>query len=94
MGYVNVSYCSPNRISSQFDNFLPNFEKLSDDVQIFQATFTVILGDFRAWSKSWWSGHSTTIEVTRLDSLVSPHSFHQLISEPMHIAKFTVPRSP
>ena len=27
----------------------------SDDVQIFQSAVTVILGDFNAQSKSWWS---------------------------------------
>ena len=45
----------------------------------------VILGDFNARSKSWWSGDSTTIESPRLVSLVSTHGFHQLIFETTHI---------
>ena len=71
MGFIIVSHHSPSHTNSKFDDFLSNFEKLFDDVQIFQPAFTVILGNFNAWSKSWWSGDSTTIEGTRLDSLVS-----------------------
>ena len=67
VGFIIVSYCSPSQTTSQFDDFLSNFEKLFDDVQIFQPAFTVILGDFSALSKSWWSVDSTTIEGTRLD---------------------------
>ena len=85
VGFIIVSYRSPSHTSSQFDDFLWNFEKLFDDVQIFQPAFTVILGDFNAQSKSSWSGDSTTVEGTRLDSLVSTRGFHQLISETTHI---------
>ena len=53
VGFIIVSYRSPSQTSSQFDDFLSNFEKLFDDVQTFQPAFTVILGDFNAWSKSW-----------------------------------------
>ena len=87
VGFIIVSYRSPSQTSSQFDNFLSNFEKLFDGVQIFQPASTVILGNFNARSKSWWSGDSTTIEGTRLDSLVSTHGFHELISEPTHILR-------
>ena len=85
VGFIIVSYRSPSQTISQFDDFLSSFEKLFDDVQILQPAFTVILGDFNARSKSWWSGDSTTREGTRLDSLVSTHGFHQLISERTHI---------
>ena len=87
VGSTIVGYRSPSRTSSQFDDFLSNFEKLFDDVQTFQPPFRVILGDFIAWPKSWWSGDSATMESTRLDSLVSTHGFHQLISEPTHIVR-------
>ena len=85
MGFIIVSYRSPSQTSSLFNDFLSNFEKLFDKLQIFQPAFTVILGDFNARSKSWWSGNSNTMEGTRLDSLVSTYGFHQLISEPTHI---------
>ena len=87
VGFIIVSYRSPSQTISQFDDFLSSFEKLFDDVQILQPAFTVILGDFNARSKSWWSGDSITMEGTRLDSLVSTHGFHQLISEPTHILR-------
>ena len=87
VGFIIVSYRSPSQTISQFDDFLSSFEKLFDDVQILQPAFTVILGDFNARSKSWWSGDLTTMEGTRLDSLVSTHGFHQLISEPTHILR-------
>ena len=45
VGFIIVSYLSPTQTSPQFDDFLSNFEKLFDDVQIFQPSFTVILGD-------------------------------------------------
>ena len=85
VGFIIVSYRSPSQTTSQFDDFLSNFEKLFDNVHILQPAFTVILGDFNAQSKSWWYGDSTTVEGTRLDSLVSTHGFNQLISEPTHI---------
>ena len=87
VGFIIVSCRSSSQSSSQLDDFLSNFEKLFDDAHIFQPAFTVILGDFNARLKSWWSGDSITIKGTRLDSLVSTHDFHQLISEPTHILR-------
>ena len=87
MGFIIVSYCAPSQTTSQFDDFLSNFEKLFYNVQILQPAFTVILGDFNARSKSGWSRDSTSMEGTRLDSLVSTHGFHQLISEPTHVLR-------
>ena len=87
VGFIIVSCRSPSQSSSQIDDFLSNFKKLFDDAHIFQPAFTVIFGDFNARLKSWWSGDSITIKSTRLDSLVSTHDFHQLISEPTHILR-------
>ena len=87
IGFIIVSYRSPSQTSSQSDYFLLNFQKLFDYVQTFQPACTVILGDFNSQSKSWWSGDSTTMEGTRLGSLVSTHGFHQLISKPIHILR-------
>ena len=49
-GFIIVSYRSPSQTSSQFDDFLSNFKKLFDDVQIFQPAFTITLVDFSARS--------------------------------------------
>ena len=58
MGFIIVSCRCPSQSSSQLDDFLSNFEKLFDDAHIFQPAFTVMLGDFNARLKSWWSGDS------------------------------------
>ena len=71
VGFIIVGYRCPSQTSPQSDDFLSDFEKLFDDVHIFQPAFTVFLGDFNARSKSWWSGHSTAVEGTRLDSFFS-----------------------
>ena len=71
MDFIIVGYRCPSQTSPQSDDFLSDFEKLFDDVHIFQPAFTVFLGDFNARSKSWWSGHSTAVEGTRLDSFFS-----------------------
>ena len=51
VGFIFVSYRSPSQTSSQFDDFLSNFEKLFDHVQIFQPAFIVILVNFNVRSK-------------------------------------------
>ena len=40
VGFIIISYTSPIQTSYQPDDFLPNFEKLFDDFQIFQSTFS------------------------------------------------------
>ena len=47
--------------------------------------FLVILGDFKAWSKSWYSDDITTYEVSNINSLTTTHGLHQLISQPTHL---------
>ena len=84
MVYVIVSYRFPSQTSYQFNDFLSLFEKLFNDVKFLQPAFTVILDDFNARSKSWWSGNSNANEGTKLHYLVSTHGFHQLISKTTH----------
>ena len=40
--FIIVSYHSPSQTSFQFDDFLSNFDKLFNDVQVFQPAFIVI----------------------------------------------------
>ena len=54
-GYVAVIYRSPSQSSNEFEEFLVNFDKLLNQVNILKSSFTVILGDFNARSWSWWS---------------------------------------
>ena len=61
-GYVIVIYQSPSQTAVEFDEFLSNLDDLLNFVkQQLQPSFTIILGDFNARSKSWW-----------LDDIISP----------------------
>ena len=51
-GYVVVTYRSPNQSSTAFDEFLSNFDKLLNHIKQSRPSFTMILGDFNAKSKS------------------------------------------
>ena len=52
-GYVVVTYRSPSQSSTEFDEFLSNFDKLLNHIKQFRPSFIIILGDFNATSKSW-----------------------------------------
>ena len=45
----------------------------------------IVLSDFNETSLFWWNRGKTTIEGTRLESLIIKHVFHQLISQPTHL---------
>ena len=84
-GYVIVIYRSPSQTAVEFDEFLSNLEKLLNFVKQLQPSFTMILGDFNARSKSWWPDDITSPEGTDIDSLTTVHGLQQLISEPTHL---------
>ena len=48
--YVAVIYRSPSQSSNEFEEFLVNFNKLLNQVNMLKSSFTVILGDFNATS--------------------------------------------
>ena len=48
-------------MSAEIDNFQCNFDKILYVKQL-GSTFLVILGDFNAGSKTWWSHDTTTNE--------------------------------
>ena len=84
-GYITVLYRSPSQNSSEFDNFLSEFENMLNLINSFKPDFTIILGDFNARSKSWWQNDVTSNEGTKIDALTSYHGLHQLISQPTHL---------
>ena len=67
-GYVTVIYRSPSQSSNEFEEFLVNFDKLLNQVNMLKSSFTVILGDFNARSQSWWSDDITSFEGSHIDS--------------------------
>ena len=84
-GYVVVTYRSPSQSSTEFDEFLSNFDKLLNHIKQFRPSFTIILGDFNARSKSWWPEDVTSHEGTHIESLTTMHGLQQLISDPTHL---------
>ena len=75
-GYVVVTYRSPSQSSTEF---LSNFNKLLNLIKQFRPSFTIILGDFNARSKSWWPEDVRSHEGTHTESLTTtylrPNSF-------------------
>ena len=84
-GYVIVIYRSPSQSTVEFDEFLSNFENLLNFVKGLKPSFTIIMGDFNARSKSWWPDDITSPEGTDIDSLTTMYGLHQLISDPTHL---------
>ena len=84
-GYIGVVYRSPSQDSTEFENFLSDFDELLSKTASTNSLFTIILGDFNARSLSWWNKDKTKMEGTHLEALTSLHNFHQLISEPTHL---------
>ena len=78
-GYVIVTYQSPSQSSTEFDEFLSNFDKLLNHIKQFRPSFTIMLGDFNARSKSWWPEDVTSHEGTHIESLTTMHGLQLLI---------------
>ena len=76
-GYVTVTYRSPSQFSNESEEFLVNFDKLLNQVNMHKSSFAAILGDFN--TRSW------SYEGSHIDSLTATYGFHQLISDPTHV---------
>ena len=75
-GYIAVTYRSPSQSSNEFEEFLVNFDKLLNHVNMPKSSFTVVLGDFNARSRSWWSNDIKSYEGSHIDSLTTTYGFH------------------
>ena len=84
-GYIGVVYRSPSQDSTEFENFLSDFDELLSKTASTNSLFTITLGNFSARSSSWWKEDKTKREGTHLEALTSLENFHQLISEPTHL---------
>ena len=67
-GYITVLYRSPSQNSSEFDNFLSEFENMINLINS---------------CKPEWQYDVTSSEGTKIDALISYHGLHQLISQPL-----------
>ena len=71
--------------SNKSEEILVNFDKLLRQFNMLKSSFTVILGDFNARSRSWWSNDIRSYEGSHIDSLTTTYGLHQLISDPTHL---------
>ena len=76
-------YRSPSQSKDEFESFADNLELNLDSVALRNPYLIVVLGDFNAQTKGWYSLGKTTYEGTRIDGITS--QFKQLIHEPTHI---------
>ena len=84
-GYVVVTYQSPSQAITEFDEFLSNFDKLLNHIKQFRPSFTIMLDNFNARSKSWWPDDVTSHKDTQIESLTAIHALQQLISDLNHL---------
>ena len=84
-GYIAVIYHSPSQSCIEFEDFLFNLEKLTNQIKPFKPSFTIILGNFNARSSDWWPDDITSPEGAHVNSLISMYGFDQLILDPTQI---------
>ena len=65
--------------------FFRSLENLLCNLRNEDPAFTILLGDFKDSSKSWWVHDITNNEGTQTESIRSLHGIYQLISEATHI---------
>ena len=63
--YIIVLYKSPSQNSTEFNNFQHNLEKILSDIKQLGATSLIVLGNFNAKTKTWWT-HDILMKVFRL----------------------------
>ena len=84
-GYIGVIYRSPSHDTTEFEEFLSNFENILNTTASSNSVFTIILGDFNARSSFWWNNDKTRVEGRCPEALTSLQCSHQLLSEPTHL---------
>ena len=77
-------YRSPNQNKNDFETFLKNLELNFDHMAEKIPFMMVVLGDFNAKFKSWYTNDSTKFEGLKIDLTVS-FGFYQIINKPTHI---------
>ena len=81
-----VSLCSsPNQSEDDFKNFCDNFELTLDAVSATNPFLVVSIGDFNAKPSNWYTGDTTTFEVSKNEAITSQFGLQQIIKEPTHI---------
>ena len=81
-----LSLCrSPSQNKDDFETFLENLELSFDHMAEKNSCAMVVLGDFNAKLKSWYTSDNTNFEGSKIYFLTSSFSFHQIMNKPTHI---------
>ena len=75
---ISSFYRSPSQNSEEFGSFLTNFEHLLADINSRKPSVSVILGDFKARSTSWWSSDIDSLAGSKFSSLSALNGLHQV----------------
>ena len=67
------------------ESFADNLKFHLDSIALRNPYLIVVLGDFNAQTKGWYSLGKTTYADTRIDGIASQFGLEQLIHEPTHI---------
>ena len=81
-------YRSPNQCQDDCESFINNIELNLDSVMTNNPFVTVILGDFNAKSRPWFSNDITTYEGSKIDGVTSQFGLEQVIKEPTHVIRW------
>ena len=82
--FFTVLYRSPAFAynSTEFNNFLKNFEELHTKIKSEKPYASFFTGDFNGHSKFWWPDGDTNVEGSEMEELFNSLNLTQLISEP------------
>ena len=60
-------------------------EKLLNQIKHLKSSLTVVLGEFNAVQKSWWSENIISSEGSQIEILTTIYGLRQLICDPTHV---------
>ena len=72
-------YRSPSETQDEFETFLNYFELTLDKIHENNLLMTVVLGDFNAKSNSWCKADITSLEGSKIYTIMSSYGLNQLI---------------
>ena len=72
-------YRSPSETQDEFETFLNYFELTLDKIDENNLLMTVVLGDFNAKSNSWCKADITSLEGSKIYTIMSSYGLNQLI---------------
>ena len=84
--FFTVFYRNPEHkaTSTEFENFLTNFDHLYQLIKNENPYASFFAGDVNGHTQAWFPAGNTNAEGIKLDELFSSLNLHQIINEPTH----------